>query len=272
MRKPPGWNIGAAVAVLALLSWSQHAAGALASGPPPVAQPEAQPGITITGLGFARSGRGAAHASDRVAVARAVGDARNRAGAIAQALGVQVGEVESVELREPGQFAGRGTSTIAAAAATVRFAIVGGATDPGGSREVEAYGAAFAPVSPADADRSRSIKRAMLASRREVTPEAAAAARRNAAAAARSAGLALGTIVSVSEAPAPYYGYGSSFYDAALGSFGPGRFCGFYRRPVFRPDPVTGEPRVVRRVRRRSCTFQTTYSLHLEIAYLASGP
>jgi Protein of unknown function (DUF541) len=271
MRKPPGRSIGAAVAVLGLCL-SQQAAGTLASGPPPVAQPEAEPGLSITGVGFASSRRGAAHSSDQVAVARAVRDARNRAAAIAGALGVQVGEVGAVALREPGQFAERRASGIAAAAATVRFAIVGGATDPGGSPEVEAYGTAFAPVRPADADRSRSIKRALLASRRKVTPEAAAAARRNAAAAARSAGLALGAIVSVREAPAPYYGYGSSFNDAALGSFGPGRFCGFYRRPVFRPDPVTGEPRVVRRVPKRSCTFQTSYSLHLEIAYLGRAP
>ncbi len=262
-----GSKLAVAVAAFAVLGGAQLAARALASGLPAVAEAEAEPGISITGIGFARSQDGAA--SDPTAVTRAVRNARSRAGSIARALGLRVGGVAEVELRELTQFGSRRPSGIAGAAATVRFAIVGGAPDADGLREVEAYGSASAPVRPADLDRSRPIKRAVLAARRMVTPEAAAAARSNAAAAARSAGWALSEIVSIVEAPAPYYGYGSSFYDPALGSFGPGRFCGFYRRAVIRPDPRTGVPRVVRRVPRRSCTFQSRYSLDLEIAYRA---
>ncbi len=246
-------------------------AGALADGLPPTREAEAEPGISVTGVGFARSRSAATVASNPVAVARAVRNARARAGAVAGALGIGVGEVEEVELRGPGQFGERRPSSIAAAAATVRFAILGGASDAGSSRNVEANGAAFAPVRPRDADRSRSIKRAVLAARREVTPEAAAVARRNAGAAARSAGLRLAGVVSVAEAPAPYYGPSGTFYDSALGSFGPGRFCGVYHHPIIRADPNTGLPRVVRRVSRRGCTFQTTYSAHLEVAYLAQA-
>jgi uncharacterized protein YggE len=268
MRRSASTKLLAAVAALALLGASPLLAGAAASGLPAVAESAAEPGITITGIGFARS-RVVGAGSDPAAVARAVGNARSRAGAIAGALGLGVGEVEEVELRQPTQFGDHRRAGIAAAAATVRFAIAGGAIDAGDLRQVEAYGSASAPVRPADPDRSRPIKRAVLAARRRVTPAAALTARGNAAAAARSSGLRLGAIVSISEAPAPYYGYGSSFYDAALGSFGPGRFCGFYRRPVIRPDPKTGIPRVVRRVPRRSCTFQRTYSLSLEIAYQA---
>jgi hypothetical protein len=267
MRKPRGTTAAALCAIAAL--GAAHAPGeAPASGPPPVVEAEAEPGVSVTGIGFARSGDRSGRA-DRIAVDRAVRDARARAGAVARALGARVGEIQAVELREPGQFAGRRSQTIAAAAATVRFAILGGTTE-GGAREVEAFGAGFAPVRPADADRSRSIKRATISARRLVAPEAAAAARRNAVTAAGAAGLTLGPIVSISEAPVPAYGYGSSFYDAALGSFGPGRFCGYYRRPVIRPDRRTGVPRVVGRVYKRGCTFQTTYSLHLEVVYVAA--
>ena len=264
-----GSKLLSAVVAIAALGASMLAAVSPASGLPPVAESEAEPGISITGIGFARSRADGASSADPTAVARAVRNARSRAGTIARALGLRVGEVEKVELRQLSQFGERSSAGIAGAAATVRFAIVGGATDAEGALDVEAYGAASAPVRPADPDRSRPIKRAVLAARRRVTPEAAVSARGNAATAARSAGLALGQIVSIAEAPAPYYGYGSSFYDAALGSFGPGRFCGFYRRAVIRPDPKTGVPRVVRRVPRRSCTFQSRYSLNLEVVYVA---
>jgi hypothetical protein len=268
MRRSIGPKLLAAIAALAALGMSQGAAGAGASGLPVVAESEPEPGIAVTGIGFARSRHNAA-ASDPTAVARAIGDARRRATAIAGALGLRVGRAEEVELRQLSQFGERSPPGIAGAAATVRFAIAGGAAGAEGLREVEAYGSASAPVRPADTERSRPIKRAVLAARRRATPEAAASARRNAVAAARSAGLALDGIVSIAEAPAPYYGYGSSFYDPALGSFGPGRFCGFYRRAVIRPDPETGVPRVVRRVPRRSCNFQVRYGVTLEIAYLA---
>jgi hypothetical protein len=257
-------------AIVAAASAVTVPAGALADGLSAAPEAEAEPGISITGLGFARSRSGSAQASGQVAVARAVRNARARAGAVAAALGVGVGAVEEISLRGPGQFGERRPSSIAAAAATVRFAILGAAADRAGSgRRVEADGAAFAPVRPGDPDRSRSIKRAMLVARRKVTPEAAAVARRSAGAAAHSAGLRLAGVVSVAEAPAPYYGPSGTFYDPALGSFGPGRFCGVYHHPVVRADPRTGLPRVVRRVSRRGCTFQTTYGAHLEVAYSA---
>jgi hypothetical protein len=73
-----------------------------------------------------------------------------------------------------------------------------------------------------------------------------------------------GPVVSISEQqPYPY------FYDAALGSFGPGEFCGVVRRAIVGRDPETGSPRVLRRVRERRCRFPQTFSLRLEAAYAA---
>ena len=82
----------AAVAFLAL------PAPALAQGYYGPFQPRTEdygPGITVSGAGFAPLGH-----RDR-AVARAVGDARRRAEAIAAELGVSVGEARAVELPLP---------------------------------------------------------------------------------------------------------------------------------------------------------------------------
>jgi hypothetical protein len=230
------------------------------------------PGITITGVGLARP--------EGDAVSHAVRDARRRARAIARAIDVQLGDADQVELRQISQFgeprpcrqggteeSSRCRVPVLAAAATVTFAVIGGADGTASGRRVVAPGVASAAVKPTDPLRNQPIKRALLAARRTVTPVAAAVARRNARTAARSAGLSLGPIVSITETPPIYYG--SIFYDAALGSFGPGQFCGFVNRPIVRRDPETGIPRVVRRVRQRRCVIPRPYTLSLEATYEA---
>lgn len=263
----PTVSWGVAAVLLILLS----PAGAEAKLPVEGDTSEAPPGITIRGIGYADS--------DADAARRAVRDAQGRAGQIAAELGLEVGRVEGVELPELTQFGSFNRRCESAerrsgdcrgpvvAAASVTFEIVGGATTEG-TRVVGASAGVSAAVRPRNHRRSRSIKGAMLEARREITPRAATVALRKARSAAGAAGLQLGTIVSVAEAPAPYY-YGSSFYDSALGSFGPGRFCGIIRRPVVRRDPETGVPRVVRRVPRRRCIFTSRYEVHLEVRFEA---
>jgi hypothetical protein len=261
---------GALIAAIALGA-ALSAPASEGSGYPPAPVPEADPGITVTGFGFAARRGARTEPADAAAVARAVGDARRRAGAIARALGIGAGIVEEVELREAGQFGERSPARIAVAVATVNFAIAAGAATAEGARRVGAFGAAAERVRPRDEERSRAIKRALLAARRAVLPAAAVAAARNARVAAEESGLALGGIVSVAEAPASPYGYGGYFYDAALGGFGPGRFCGYYRRPIVREDPATGVERVVRRVWKRRCPFPVRYGARIEIAYAAGA-
>lgn len=250
---------GCEVAVVALLALLLPA-GAEAKLPAEAGS-EPPPGVTVTGIGFGPS--------QVDAVDRAVGDARRRGAAIARVLRLELGAVEKVELPELTQFGEprRRRPGPTVAAATVTFAIVGGATAVEG-RSVEAHGAASARVQPRNRSRSRSIKRAALATRRTLAPQAAAAAGRNARTAAAAAELGLGAVVSVEEATAPYY-YGVGFYDAALGSFGPGRFCGIVLRPVVRRDPETGEEKVVRRVPHRRCFVPNPYSVRFSILYLA---
>lgn len=258
----------------------------------------AQPGITVAGIGFAvpskaavgcaagQTRKRASQAASSTAADRAIGDARGRAGAIARAIGVRVGELTGVHLHQLIQFesnrAGRGSAkarkpscraSIKAAAATVTFAIVGGSDGSGTSRRVEATASSSVAVEPTDPKRNASIKRAILAARRTATPEAATAARREARTAARSAGLELAGIVSVSETPVPLIStlLGENvFIDDALGSVGPARFCRFVSRPIFRFDPETGRPYLKRFARKYRCSFPVAYTVSLDIAYEAS--
>jgi hypothetical protein len=230
---------------------------------------EAAPGVTVTGIGFAPA--------EAEAAERAVRDARQRATSIARALRLDLGDVEAVELPELTQFGfsrscpgqgSRGCRRLpAAAAATVTYGIVGGGTGEGTARSIRAHGTASTAVESTDRSRNRSIRRALLTARREIAPRAALAARRSAARAANATDLQLGAIVSVEET-LPYY-YGTSFYDAALGSFGPGRFCGIVKRPILRRDPETGEREVVRRVRSRRCFVSSPYGVQLTVEYEA---
>jgi hypothetical protein len=252
--------VACAAALLALLAPQ----GAEAKFPLESGASEPPPGITVTGIGFAPATATADATAD--AVDAAVRDARSRAAAIARALGLGLGPTEGIELPQLAQFGESPSPPVAAA--TVTYAILGGGSGEGSARFVLASGAASARVRPRDRKRSRSIKSAVLSVRRAVTPRAATAARRNAEVAAEAAGLSLGTIVSVSEAPPIYYG--SAFYDGALGSFDPGRFCGIVRKPILRRNPETGANEVVRRVPRRRCFFPTSYGVRMEVRYEAS--
>jgi hypothetical protein len=254
------------VALLGLLA----SAGAAAKVPVESGASEGPPGITVTGIGFAPTTSEAA--------AQAVHDARRRAGSIARVLRLDLGGTDAVELPDLARYgaarpcrgrekrsAGCRRAPIAAAA-TVTYAIVGGGTGEA-MRSIRSHGSASALVEAGDRSRNRAIKRAVLATRRKIIPEAALAAWRSARVAADAADLDLGPIVSVRETVPSYYG--SSFYDAALGSFGSGRFCGIVRVPVVRRDPETGVPKVVRRVPRRRCFVPSPYSVSFAIEYEA---
>jgi len=278
----------AAVAALALLV----PALASAESTPGLEGSDAPPGITVTGIGFARPGPVARSGGDvreratdvaqPTAVTRAIGDARRRAKAIAEVLGVRAGAPLAVELRDLGNFArtapcrarkGKDSprcrqAALVAAAASVTFPIVGGADGSSAAGAVVARGAASEAVQPADPKRNQSIKRAILLARGQATSQAAAAARHNARIAARAAGLQLGAVVSVSEAAAPLLRLllSNKFRDPALGSFGPARFCGYSSSPSIKLNPKTGEPRIVRH-RRYRCRVPGNYRVSLEIRY-----
>lgn len=260
---------GAAMAAAVLLA----PPGAMAKFPAGD-ESEPTPGVTVTGVGFGPSNENA--------VKQAVADARRRGDSVASALHLELGAVTNVELPELTQFGspfcpGPRERRLRcerrpqkATAAKVTFAVQGGASGEGAMHAIEAHGSASASIEPRNRTRSRSIKAAVLSARRKLAPEAVTSALRSARSASAAAGLQLGPIISVAEATTPAY-YGSVFYEAALGSFGPGRFCGISWHPITRRDPDTGDRRVVRRVLRRRCFFPSLYSVGFSVVYEGVG-
>jgi hypothetical protein len=249
----------AAVAFLALVP-----APALAQyyGPFPPPAEDYGPGITVSGAGFAPLDH-----RDRAA-ARAMGDARRRAEAIATAFGVSVGETREVELTAPFDprpaclhSHTRRCTPLEAVSAEVTFAIAGGPTSDEDAREIKGTGSAFSKIE-VERQTSPAIRHAVRSTRLRITPDAATAARANAEAAAKGSGIPLGPLFSVVEPT--FGGYG---YDPTLGSFGPGQFCGTVRRVIGRRDPETGRFRIVSRKRVRRC-YKPHLAVRLSVTYL----
>jgi Protein of unknown function (DUF541) len=274
------------VLLLALLPAQAQAQGVF-FGPFQPPQEDYGPGVTVEGAGLARviapakltedSVREAIDAARPRAVTRAMADARRRAEAIASALGLSLGSAEAVELggagfpeREPCRRSRRtgelrcrvpGFTT---AAATMTYAIVGGAESSEGAREVSASAVGSAPAEP-KRQTSPAIRHALFAARALATPEAALAARANAELASQGSGLALGPLVSIVEQQSLYG------YQPILGAVGPGLYCRSFRRNIVRRDPETGIRRVVGRRRVRRCFAPRSFQVSLEATYLAQG-
>jgi hypothetical protein len=228
---------------------------------PPI-QEDYGPGITVSGVGFAPLG-----SRDRT-TARAMGDARRRAEAVAAALGVSLGEIRKAEVTAPfdprpdcGDRRTRRCAPLDAVTVEATFAIAGGPTDSEGARELTGTGVGTAPSEVARRT-SPAIRRALRAARLAATPAAADAARANAESAATASGVPLGRLFSVVE-PQNFYGY-----QPLLGAFGPGRFCGPVRRFSVRRDPETGRRVVVRGKPRRRCFTPRRAAVQLEVTYL----
>jgi hypothetical protein len=220
------------------------------------------PGITVSGAGFAPVGQ-----RDR-ATARAVGDARRRAEAVAGALDVGLGQLRTVEVSTPFEPRRECTnpqsprcSKLDAISVETTFAIAGGPTSDEDARELTGIGIGQAPVEAARRT-SPSIRRALRSGRLAATPTAAEAAAANARAAASATGTPVGPLFSVVES-ASFYGY-----DPVLGTFAPGRFCGVVTRSIFGGGSEGGRPRVVRRIRKRRCFKPRSATVRLEVTYL----
>ena len=231
-------------------------------GPFPPAE-DYGPGITVSGAGWAPLGH-----RDR-ATARAVGDARRRAEAIAAALGVSTGEARYIELNTPfeprpecGNRTTRRCAPLEAVSAVVTFAIQGGPASDEDAREVEGTGTAFSRTE-VERKTSPAIRHAIRATRLAITPDAAEAARANAEAAAKASGIPLGPLFSVVEPSTAAFGY-----DPLLGSFGPGQFCGTIRRVITRRDS-DGRFRIVGRKRVRRC-YKPNSAVRLDVTYLGA--
>ena len=242
--------------------------------------------MTASGVGLARvkapskvtedSVREALAAARRKAISRAVADARRRSDGIAGAVGLSLGSTHAVELnpgfreREPCRRSRRTQElrctvpTFTSASATVTSEIAGGATSDEGAREVSGSASGSVLVG-AKRKTSPAIRHALFVARDAATPEAAKAALANVELAAQGSGLTLGQPFSIVEQASPYG------YDALLGAFAPGVFCGNVTRGIIRCDLETGDRRLVGRRRVRRCFSPRSLQVTIEATYLAQG-
>ncbi|HWH96511.1 MAG TPA: hypothetical protein VNT03_21800 [Baekduia sp.] len=253
----------------------------------PLVEPDTGPdprGLTLSGTGLAyvtrparatdTSIRRAVAAARPSAIARAVAQARRRAQALAATARLTLGPAQDVTERDATTELGLGEERycsrggrprcrvplFSAAGVTVTFATAQTSAAVAAGRALVADGDGTAAVRPRDRRSSASIRRAMDAARVAAAPAALVEARADADGLARAAGIPPGPVFSIAEVRRPY---------EAVGSFGPGRFCGTVRRPVFGRDPGTGRRRVVRRISQRRCFFSTTVSVGLRITLVA---
>jgi len=154
---------------------------------------------------------------------------------------------------------------VAAFAAAVVPVSGAAAQQPAPDRTVGAQGVASVKViAPKDRQHEAPIRAAVEAAENKALPRAIADAREHAAQLARLAGLTLGPIVSISDAPSSPFG---PFYGV-YGTFGPDRFCGTLRTPVFKRDKAGRRVRVGTRTR-HTCRVPSTVTSTVTVTFAA---
>jgi hypothetical protein len=140
------------------------------------------------------------------------------------------------------------------------------AQQPAPARSVAAQGAASVKViAPKDRKHEAPIRAAVEAAESKALPRAVADAREKATQLAKLAGLTLGPIVSISDAPTSVYGPFFGFY----GTFGPDRFCGTIRTAVFKRNKAGKRVRVGSRTR-HVCRVPPTVTSTVTVTFAAS--
>jgi hypothetical protein len=141
------------------------------------------------------------------------------------------------------------------------------AQSPAPARTVAAQGVASVKVvAPKDRTHEAPIRAAVEAAEAKALPRAIAGARENATELARLAGLALGPVISISDAQTSPYGPFFGFY----GTFGPDRFCGTVRTAVFRTDTKTGKRKRVGTRSRHTCRVPPTVTKSVTVTFAAT--
>jgi hypothetical protein len=155
---------------------------------------------------------------------------------------------------------------VATSAICVLSASSAQAQSPAPARTVAAQGVASVKVvAPKDRTHEAPIRAAVEAAEAKALPRAIAGARENATELARLAGLALGPVISISDAQtSPYGPFG--FY----GTFGPDRFCGTVRTSVFRTDKRTGKRKRVGTRSRHTCRVPATVTKSVTVTFAAT--
>lgn len=137
---------------------------------------------------------------------------------------------------------------------------------------VTVTGTGVVKPTPQNRRSNASIAEAVRAARAAATPLAIADGRARAANLATLSGMVLGQLVAVSEGPggSPFGFFGPFGQE---GTFGPGKFCGTVRRPIYRRNAAGRRTRVGWRSR-RTCRVppQVTASLGMTFATTPAPP
>jgi hypothetical protein len=138
------------------------------------------------------------------------------------------------------------------------------AQTPGPDRTIQATGVASVKVkAPSDRTHEAPIRAAVETAEEKALPRAVAEARSKATDLAKLSGLTLGAIVSISDSGSSPYG--PFFY----GTFGPDRFCGTIRTPVFKRGKDGKRHRVGTRTR-HTCRVPPTVTSTISVTFAAT--
>jgi uncharacterized protein YggE len=125
-------------------------------------------------------------------------------------------------------------------------------------------GVARVEPKPLDKTSNASIKKAIEQARTKAVPLAIADGRARAATLSQLAGIPLGALISIAEAPASPYFFPGPFGEE--GTFGPDEYCGTVRTRIFRRD-AQGRRRAVGTRTRRLCRVPRYISAGLTLVF-----
>ena len=160
----------------------------------------------------------------------------------------------------------------AAVLATLVCAAPAAAQAPAPPNTITVTGSGSVKPSPQDRKSNASIATPGEDAGAAATPLAIADGRARAERLAGLAGLTLGPLIAISVgAPSPFGFYGPVY--GQQGTFGPGKFCGTVRVPIFRRTP-NGARKLVRTRTRHTCRIppQVTESLGMTFATIPPPP
>lgn len=150
--------------------------------------------------------------------------------------------------------------------------LVGPAAAADQSKSITATGVGTVKVVPTDRKSESSIEKAVDVARKAGIKLALKQAHEYAELYAKASGLTLGSVISVSDATSQgisgYGFYGGPPYGPFYGPFGPNKYCGILRQPVFKR--VNGKRKIVGTKRVRRCLVPRIEATSLAVTYSAT--
>lgn len=166
----------------------------------------------------------------------------------------------------PGLRVGALACTLALATSAAAFAAPALADAvPAEPHTLTVTGTAQVKPKPRDRSSNASIAKSVVVARRKAIPLAVNNGRGRAATLAQATGVSLVELISTA-ATSPQVPFYIGPYFGEDGTFGPGKYCGTVRTPIFRTD-AAGKRKVVGSRARRSCRVPTYVSVSLAMTW-----